>query len=97
MSAHRITVSSGTLLAPLLQVADIRWDIIGEIGTFYSDLLDRRGAVVFESIEKLPADRQKLVCKLAYEDDLSIDSPKPDRVITFLKRLARIIREGEEI
>ena len=69
------------------QVADIRWDIIGEIGTFYSDLLDRRGAVVFESIEKLPADRQKLVCKLAYEDDLSIDSPKPDRVITFLKRL----------
>jgi len=74
-----------SLLAPLLQVADARGDVIGEIGTFYSDLLDRRGAVVIESIEKLPAEKQKLICRLAYEDDLSIDSPKRDRVVAFLR------------
>jgi hypothetical protein len=74
-----------SLLAFLLQVADTRRDVIGEIGTFYSDLLDRRGAVVLESIEKLPTEKQKLICKLAYDDDLTIDSPKRDRVIAFLR------------
>jgi hypothetical protein len=74
-----------SLLAPLLRLADPRRDVIGEIGTFYSDLLDRRGAVGLESIEKLPPEKQTLSCKLAYEDDLSTDSPKRDRIIAFLK------------
>ncbi len=74
-----------SLIMPLLLVVDTRRDVIGEIGTFYSDLLDRRGAVVFESIEKLPAENQKLICRLAYEDDLSIDGPKRDRVAAFLR------------
>ena len=73
------------LLAPLLQVADTRRDVIGEIGTFYADLLDRRSAVAFESIGKLPPEKQQLVCRLAYEDDLSADSPKRDRVMAFLR------------
>lgn len=75
-----------SLLAPLLRVADTRRDVIGQIGTFYSDLLDRRGSIGFESIEKLPAERQSLICKLAYDDDLSINSPKRDRVIALLRR-----------
>jgi hypothetical protein len=79
----------------LLQVADTRRDTIGEIGTFYSDLLDRRGAVVLESIEKLPVEKQKLICKLAYEDDLSIDTPKRDRVVAFLAGDRR--RDGDSL
>jgi hypothetical protein len=74
-----------SLLALLLRVADTRRNVIGVIGIFYSDLLDRRGAVVFESIEKLPAEKQKLICKLAYEDDLSMNGPKRDRVIALLR------------
>jgi hypothetical protein len=76
-------------------VADTRRDTIGEIGTFYSDLLDRRGAVVLESIEKLPVEKQKLICKLAYEDDLSIDTPKRDRVVAFLAGDRR--RDGDSL
>lgn len=33
--------------------SDTRRDVIGEIVTFYSDLLDRRGAVALEAIGKL--------------------------------------------
>jgi len=73
------------LLAPLLQVADTRRDVIGEIGTFYADLLDRRSAVALESIGKLSPEKQQLLCRLAYEDDLSTDSPKRDRVMAFLR------------
>jgi len=74
------------LLMPLLRLADTRRDVIGEIGTFYSDLLDRRKEVALTSIEGLGADQQHLVCTMAYDDDLSIDIPKRDRVRAFLTK-----------
>ncbi|MGH9497278.1 MAG: hypothetical protein ACRD3B_19940 [Candidatus Sulfotelmatobacter sp.] len=74
------------LLLPLLRMADSRGDVIGEIGTFYSDLLDRRGQVILHNIASLSVDKQQLICKLADEDDLSYDSPKRDRIKTLLKR-----------
>jgi hypothetical protein len=73
------------LLVPLLQVAESRRDVIGSIGTFYSDLLDRRGAIALNAMRELPDVKQQLVCKLADEDDLSVDSPKRQRIMAFLR------------
>lgn len=73
------------LLAPLLQVAESRRDVIGDIGTFYADLLDRRGAIALNAMRELSDAKQQLVCRLADEDDLSINSPKRQRIITFLQ------------
>jgi len=75
-----------TLLVPLLQMADSRRDVIGEIGTFYSDLLDRQKGTALAAIEELGADQQHLVCRLAYEDDLSNNRPKRDRIKAFLSK-----------
>lgn len=74
------------LLIRLLRLADTRRDVIGEIGTFYSDLLDRRKEVALASIEELGADQQHLVCKLAYDDDLNSNRPKRGRVRAFLSK-----------
>jgi len=73
-----------TLLGPLLQIAESRHDVIGEIGDFYSDLLDRRGAIALIAMEDLPNDKGQTVCKLA-NDDLSYDPPKRERVIAYLE------------
>jgi hypothetical protein len=72
------------LLAALLQVAESRRDVIGDIGTFYADLLDRRGAIALNAMRELSDAKQQLVCKLADADDLNIDSPKRQRIIAFL-------------
>lgn len=72
------------LLPPLLQIAEPRRDVIGEIGTFYADLLDRRGVVVLGGIERLPGDKPQVVCRLA-DDDLSVNSPKRERIKAFLR------------
>jgi hypothetical protein len=71
------------LLPTLLQLAESRRDVIGEIGNFYADLLDRRGVIALNAMGVLPADKQQLVCKLA-DDDLSINSPRRERIKAFL-------------
>ena len=73
------------LLVPLLQIAESRRDVIDDLGTFYSDLLDRRGAVALSGMGELLDDRQKLVCRLADEDDLRFNRPKRDRIIALLR------------
>lgn len=73
------------LLAPLLQIAESRRDVIDDIGTFYADLLDRRGVIVLSAMGELSDDKQHLVCKLADADDLSINPPNRDRIIAFLR------------
>ena len=73
------------LLAPLLQIAELRRDVIDDIGTFYADLLDRRGVIVLSGMGELSDDKQRLVCRLADADDLSINRPKRDRIIAFLR------------
>ncbi|HEV2732508.1 MAG TPA: hypothetical protein VGV15_20955 [Terriglobales bacterium] len=73
------------LLAPLLQIAESRRDVIGDIGTLYADLLDRRGVIVLSAMGALSDDKQHLVCKLANVDDLSINSPKRERIVTVLR------------
>jgi len=72
------------LLAPLLQIAEFRRDVIGDIGTLYADLLDGRGVIVLSAMAELPDDKQQLVCKLA-DDDLSFNSPKRERIKAFLR------------
>jgi hypothetical protein len=74
-----------TLLPILLQIAESRRDVIGDIGTFYADLLDRRGVIVLNAMGASPDDEQQLVCKLA-DDDLSINSPKRKRIKAFLHK-----------
>lgn len=71
------------LLQTLLQIADSRRDVIGEIGTLYADLLDRRGEITLNAMGVLPDEKQQLVCKLA-DDDLSINSPERERIKAFL-------------
>jgi len=73
------------LLAPLLQIAESRRDVIGDIGTFYADLLDRRGLIALSAMGELSDEKQQLVCRLADADDLSINPPKRDRIIAFLR------------
>jgi len=74
------------LLEPLLRIAESRRDVIGDIGTFYADLLDRRGIIVLNAMRELSDDKQQFVCRLADADDLSMNPPKRDRIIAFLRR-----------
>ncbi len=73
------------LLQPLLNAADRRDDVLGEAGGFYSDLLDRRTALVVGELRKLPEEKQRMVCEMAATDDLRFDSPKLDRVMKNLR------------
>jgi hypothetical protein len=73
------------LLPPLLQIAEPRRDVIGDIGIFYADLLDRRGVIVLGGMQELPDDKQRVVCRLA-GDDLRDNSPMQERVKTFLRK-----------
>jgi hypothetical protein len=57
-----------TLLPPLLAVADRRGDVLGSIGTFYADLLDRQPDAALGGLRALDSKRQKVVCELAGED-----------------------------
>jgi hypothetical protein len=68
------------LLRPLLQLAESRKDVILEIGTFYANLLDRRTTTTVDGIRKLPPEKQRMICKLAGEDEYSSNKPKLERV-----------------
>jgi len=59
--------------------------VIDDIGTFYADLLDRRGVIVLSAMIKLSDDKQRVVCKLA-DDDLRLNSPKRERIKAFLRK-----------
>jgi hypothetical protein len=89
-----------TLLPALLQMADSRKDVIGEIGTFYAQLLDRRAAVAIQELQRLPVAKQKTICQLAGDDDFSIDAPRLNRVAHQLHGIDgevgdRCLREAE--
>lgn len=89
-----------TLLPLLLQIADSRKDVIGEIGTFYARLLDRRTAIALEGLQGLSIDKQQTVCRLAGADDFRLDGPEFDRVTRQLHYIGgevanRCLREAE--
>ena len=89
-----------TVLPQLLQMADSRKDIIGEIGTFYANLLERRTAIAVEGLQSLPIAKQKTICHLAGADDFRIDSPKLNRVAQQLRGIGgevadRCLQEAE--
>ncbi len=69
-----------TLLQPLLQLADPRRDVIDDVGRFYADLLDRHTAATVDGLRKLDPEKQRVICKLAGEDEYSLDEPKLERV-----------------
>jgi len=73
------------LLQPLLQSADSRKDVIDEIGTFYANLLDRRTAAALRGMQEISIDKQRTICNMAGEDDLSLDPPKLERVTDRLR------------
>jgi len=75
------------LLQILLDVAERRQDVLDEAGEFYSALLDRRMGVAMEGLLKIPEEKQRLVCKMAYTDDLRFDSPKLARIEANLSAL----------
>ncbi len=89
-----------TLLPKLLQMADPREDVIGEIGTFYAGLLDRRTPIAVEGLQGLSNAKQETICRLAGEDDFSIDAPRLNRVGKQLHNMGgevagRCLREAE--
>jgi hypothetical protein len=89
-----------TLLPLLLQIADSRKDVIGEIGTFYASLLDRRTAIAVEGLQSLSIAKQQTICQLAGAEDFSIGSPKLNRVANQLHSVGgeiadRCLREAE--
>jgi hypothetical protein len=69
------------LLDPLLQLADSRKDVIYEVGTFYGQLLDRHTTIALQGMRSLPIAKQQVICRLAGEDDFSMDPPKLERVV----------------
>jgi hypothetical protein len=69
------------LLDPLLQLADSRKDVIYEVGTFYGQLLDRHTSIALQGMRSLPIAKQQVICRLAGEDDFSMDPPKLERVV----------------
>lgn len=77
---------SDGLLVPLMRAATSRKDVISDVGTFYSDLLDRRPDAALHALEAETADIRQAVCKLAQDDDLYLNAPKRDRVVVSLRR-----------
>lgn len=91
-----------TLLPPLLQMADSRKDVIGEIGTFYARLLDRRTAIAVEGLRGLSIAKQQTICRLAGADDFRINGPELDRVTHQLHGIGgevadRCLREAKSV
>ena len=89
------------LLVPLLQVADSEDEAVESDGYFYSDLLERRTSEVLSALGALPVEKQKEVCKLAGKDDLSMNSPKEERVAKQLRAAGgevaeRCLQEAEK-
>jgi hypothetical protein len=81
------------LLVPLLQMADDRKDVIGEIGIFFGELLDRRSDAALQAMRLLPENRQRMVCKLAGQEDLSSDPPKFERITKRLEAVGDLVAE----
>ena len=68
------------LLQPLLQLADSRRDVIGDAGRFYAKLLERHTAVTVDGLRQLTPEKQRVICRLAGEDEYSHDEPMFERV-----------------
>jgi|GEM_PF-7001412 len=82
------------LLDPLLQLSDSRKGFINEVGTFYGDLLDRKPINAVQGLRHISVDKQIAVCKMAGEDNFSIDGPQLDRVVKQLDSLGNDIAEN---
>jgi len=68
------------LLAPLLQAAESRKDVVDDIGNFYAQMLDHQPATLLKGLETLSAEKQQFVCNSAGADDIRFDPPKLERV-----------------
>jgi hypothetical protein len=68
------------LLAPLLQAAESREDVIDDIGRFYAEMLDEKPSILLSGLQDLPLEKQQFVCKSAGADELRFDQPELDRV-----------------
>jgi hypothetical protein len=73
------------LLQILLNIAGRREDVLDETGEFYAVLLDRRMNAVMGGLHNLPEEKQRLVCQMAFTDDLRFDSPKLSRITEKLR------------
>jgi hypothetical protein len=91
----------GALLQRLLQMADSQSKAVDNDSYFYSEMLEQRTAVFLQGLDGLPFDKQKVICKLAGDDDLSMNFPKEERVFKQLKAIGgnpatRCIQEIEK-
>jgi len=90
------------MLGPLLQAAgETQAGVVDGAGSFYADLLDRRPAEILKGLDGLSTEKQIAVCKLAGKDDLSMNSPKEERVEKQLRAIGtdtanRCLQETEK-
>lgn len=69
-----------SLLQPLLTLPVSLNDSGYDLGTFYSDVLDRHPTSILHGLHTLTPEHRQDICKMAGKDDLSTDGPKLKRV-----------------
>jgi hypothetical protein len=75
------------LLHLLFDIAQWREDVVDGAGRFYADLLDRRTDVAVHELSSIPAEKQQIVCGMAFDNDLRFDGPKLDRIESKLQQI----------
>jgi hypothetical protein len=90
------------LLSPLLQAAgETQAGVVDGAGSFYADMLDWRPAEILRGLDGLSSEKQETVCRLAGKNDLSMNSPKEERVVKQLRAIGintanRCLQETEK-
>ncbi len=74
------------LLHRIFDVAQRREDVVDGAGDFYADLLDRRTDIALHELSSISADKQQIVCAMAFDNDLRFDGPKLDRIESKLQQ-----------
>jgi hypothetical protein len=75
------------LLGLLFDAAQRREDVVDGAGEFYANLLDRRTDIAMHELGSIPAEKQQIVCEMAFVNDLRFDPPKLDRIGSKLQQV----------
>lgn len=94
MIANLYLRGDSELLNPLLKVADSDAYVAEEIGDFYAEMLDRRPAEILRGMESLPIAKKQAVCRLAGENEHSVEIPRFQRIAENLRTTGSDLARG---
>lgn len=81
------------LLQPMLDAAADKPEVLLEMGWFYAQLLSRKPELAVQRLERLPAEKQEIICRQAGKDEFWYDPPsQTDPVGNALNALGAIGR-----